>query len=71
MNKLALRENSGDWIYYLTSLTYKEIAENVKKIDDELHTSKTLSDMIQRSLTDNVEKIARYIESQPEHFFNA
>lgn len=71
MNKLALRENSGDWIYYLTSLTYKEVAENVKKIDDELHTSKTLSDMIQRSLTDNVEKIARYIESQPEHFFNA
>ena len=71
MNKLALRENSGDWIYYLTSLTYKEVAEFVKKIDDELHASKTLSEMIQRSLTDNVEKIAKYIESQPEHFFNA
>ena len=71
MYKLALREKSGDWIYYLTSLTYKEVAEHVKKIDDELHSSKTLSDMIQRSLTDNVVKIAKYIENQPEHFFNA
>lgn len=71
MNKLAFRENSGDWIYYLTSLTYKEVAEYVKKIDDELHASKTLSEMIQRSLTDNVGKIAKYIENQPEHFFNA
>ena len=32
MKKLALRENSGDWIYYLTSLSYKEVLENVKKI---------------------------------------
>ena len=42
MNKLALREKSGDWIYYLTSLTYKEVSEHVKRINDELHTSKTL-----------------------------
>lgn len=68
MNKLALREKSGDWIYYLTSLTYKEVNDYVKKVDDELHTSKSLSDMIQRSLTDNVAKIAKYIEKQPEHF---
>ena len=71
MNKLALRENSGDWIYYLSSLTYKEVSDCVKRIDDELHASKSLSDMIQRSLTDNVGKIAKYIENQREHFFNA
>lgn len=71
MNKLALREKSGDWIYYITSLTYREVAEHVKRIDKELHESHTLSDMIQRSLTDNVNKIATYIETQNEHFFNA
>lgn len=71
MKKLAFREHSGDWIYYLTSLSYKEVAQHVKKIDNELHTSKSLSDMIQRSLTDNVKKIATYIENQREHFFNA
>ncbi len=71
MNKLALREKSGDWIYYLTSLTYREVADHVKKIDKELHESHSLSDMIQRSLTDNVNKIATYIETQSERFFNA
>lgn len=71
MNKLALREKSGDWIYYITSLTYREVSDHVKKIDKELHESHTLSDMIQRSLTDNVNKIATYIQTQSERFFNA
>lgn len=71
MNKLSLREKSGDWIYYLTSFKYYEVEKYVKRIDRELHSSKTLSDMIQRSLTDNVDKIANYIVNQKEHFFNA
>lgn len=71
MNKIAFRENSGNWIYYLTWLTYKEVCVYVKKIDKELHQSNSLNDMIQRSLTDNVKRIATYIEKQPEHFFNA
>ena len=71
MNKIAFREKSGDWIYYLTWLTYQEVSVFVKKIDKELHKSNSLNDMIQRSLTDNVNRIATYIEKQPEHFFNA
>ena len=43
----------------------------VKRIDDELHKSKSLNEQIQRSLTDNVEKIEHYIKRQKEHFFNA
>ena len=61
MNKIAFREKSGDWIYYLTWLTYKEVELYVKRIDKELHQSNSLNDMIQRSLTDNVKKIATYI----------
>lgn len=71
MNKIAFRENSGNWIYYLTWLTYKEVSLYVKKVDKELHQSNSLNNMIQRSLTDNVKRIAAYIEKQPEHFFNA
>lgn len=71
MNKIAFRENSGNWIYYLTWLTYKEVSLYVKKVDKELHQSNSLNNMIQRSLTDNVKRIAAYIERQPEHFFNA
>ncbi len=48
MKKLSLREKSGDWIYYLTSFTYKEVKENVKRVDDELHKSKSLNELIQR-----------------------
>lgn len=71
MNKTAFRQKSGDWIYYLTWFTYKEVELYVKKIDDELHKSASLNDMIQRSLTDNVDRIANYIQKQEEHFFNA
>lgn len=71
MNKVALREKSGDWIYYLTSFMYSEVRDYVKRVDGELHKSNSLNEMIQRSLTDNVNSIARYIENQKEHFFNA
>ena len=57
MNKLAFRAKSGTWIYYLTYFTYQEVCKLVKRIDDELHKSKSLNEQIQRSLTDNVEKI--------------
>lgn len=71
MKKIAIRNHIGDWVYYLTSLSFKEVSDNVCKITNELHESRTLSDMIQRGLTKNVEKIADYIESQQERFFNA
>jgi DNA sulfur modification protein DndB len=71
MNKIALREYSGDWIYYITAFTYEEVEKYVKKVDNELHKSNMLSEMIQRCLTNNVGKIANYIQQQREHFFNA
>lgn len=71
MNKLAFRQKSGDWIYYLSYFTYEEVSLYVKRIDSELHKSQSLNDMIQRSLTDNVQSIASYIQNQSEHFFNA
>ena len=37
MNKIAFREKSGDWIYYLTWFTYREVSDHVKRIDEELH----------------------------------
>ena len=43
----------------------------MKKIDQELHTSTSLKDQLQRSLTKNYESITDYILSQKEHFFNA
>lgn len=71
LNIPAIRGILGDIVYYTSSFTFKQIAERVKKIDQELHTSTSLKDQLQRSLTKNYESITDYILSQKEHFFNA
>ena len=67
----AIKAKIGTWDYYLTTLTFQEITDNVSKIDDELHKSESLKDLIQRSITDNYISIKEYILKQPEMFFNS
>ena len=50
---------------------FKEVDEYVRRINDELHKHKTLSDMIQRSITENYKRISEYLINQEERFFNA
>lgn len=71
INIPAIRGILGDIVYYTSSFTFKQIAERVQKVNDELHTSTSLKDQLQRSLTKNYESITNYILSQKEHFFNA
>lgn len=71
INIPAIRGVLGDIIYYTSSFTFKQIAERVKRVDNELHTSTSLKEQLQRSLTNNYESITDYILSQKEHFFNA
>lgn len=67
----AIRANIGDWIYYVATLSFKQVNKYVKRIDDELHQSKLLSEMLQRSITDNYKSIATYIKTHEDRFFNA
>lgn len=67
----ALRGKIGEWTYYLATLTFNEVNQYVKKIDDELHTSDKLSELIQRSISSNYIEIKKYLLSQEERFFNA
>lgn len=67
----AIRGKIGTWIYYISSLTFEQISQNVKKIDDELHKSEKLSDLIQRSISNNFKEIAKYVLTQEERFFNS
>ena len=71
LNIPAIRGILGEIVYYTSSFTFKQISERVKKIEQELHTSTSLKDQLQRSLTKNYESITDYILSQKEHFFNA
>jgi DNA sulfur modification protein DndB len=67
----AIRAQIGMWVYYISTLTFTQVNERVKKVDDELHKSKTLRDRLQRSITDNYKRIASYITNQDERFFNS
>jgi DNA sulfur modification protein DndB len=67
----AIRANIGIWCYYISALSFSDIANYVKKVDNELHNSATLSEMIQRSITDNYIRIKEYLLTQEERFFNA
>lgn len=61
----------GNWTYYTGVLSFEDISKYVSPINDELHKSKSLSDAIQRSITDNYLAIKEYILNQEERFFNA
>jgi DNA sulfur modification protein DndB len=67
----AIRAKVGIWVYYVSTLTYTEVKEYVKKVDNELHKSTVLREMLQRSITDNYKQIAAYIRQQEERFFNS
>lgn len=67
----AIRGVIGKLTYYTATFTFKQIAERVKRADEELHTSKSLREQLQRALTDNHKSITEYILTQKEHFFNA
>ncbi len=70
MRRPAIRSGMGIWNYYVSSMTFSQIAEYVK-MPDEIYKSKRLSDMIQRTVTDNVGEIVEYIEKVQERFFNS
>lgn len=67
----AIRAKIGNWTYYTSTLTFQQISEYIERVDDQLHKSEGLKDLIQRSLTKNYESIRDYIINQEERFFNA
>ncbi len=67
----VIQASIGTWTYYTGVLSFEEISNYVSPINDSLHKSQSLSDAIQRSITDNYISIKEYISSQDERFFNA
>lgn len=66
----AIKAVMGDQVYYVGVLTFKEVSELVSRVDEELHNSEHLKDLIQRSISSNYLSIKEYILKQPERFFN-
>jgi DNA sulfur modification protein DndB len=67
----CLRGSFGDWIYYSCLMSVGDLATRVQYAD-QVHTSKELSKLIQRSLEgERAAKIATYLRSNDERFFNS
>jgi DNA sulfur modification protein DndB len=71
----ALRGRIGDWFYYVTVMSFEEVAKRVKlpkEIDSYYNESIKLEDWIQRELDTNRTKlIIDYLNNQPQRFFNS
>lgn len=67
----AIRGKIGNTIYYCTTLSFKQVGEMVKPVNDELHTANSLKEQIQRSLTNNFLKIKEYILNREDRFFDS
>ena len=67
LRRPAIRSGMGIWNYYVSSMTFEQIAHFVK-MPEEIYKSKKLSEMMQRSLTDNVKAIVEYLKCEKERF---
>ena len=67
----SLRSLVGDWNYYVTTLTFREVALLVKA-PDEIHERKKLAEWIQReAIESHADAIAAYIETTPQRFLGS
>lgn len=66
----AIRGVMGDWVYYIGLLKMKDVAERIKPAG-EVHSSDSLEELLQRSLSKRSEEIAEYLLTQSQRFFNA
>lgn len=68
----AMRGVIGNTTYYLLNLSFKQVAERVTSMSsNEIFTSQSLKDQLQRSLTNNVQKIKDYLLNHDDHFFSS
>lgn len=66
----ALRARMGDWTYYVSFMCMGDIADRISVVND-IHSSTSLREWLQRMLTNNSQKIAEYLLGQEQRLFNA
>lgn len=67
----SLRSHVGDWNYYVTTLSFEEVAALIKA-PDEIHERKNLAEWIQRKAIDShAEAIAQYIVGNTQRFLGS
>ncbi|MBQ3640819.1 DGQHR domain-containing protein [bacterium] len=67
----AIKGKIGNWRYYSGIMSFEDICKVVTASISELYEAKSLSNALQRGLTDNYIAIKNYILHDNERFFNA
>jgi DNA sulfur modification protein DndB len=67
----ALRSRMGDWSYYVTTMTFEDVARWIQQAD-RIKERREFKTWIQREIDEGrKEQIARYLRAQKQRFFNA
>ena len=66
----AIKAKMGDWTYYITKMTFGEVASQVK-LAEEIHKNKELDELIQRDLSDRVEAMTAFLMEEPQRFYGS
>jgi len=67
----SLRAIMGDWVYYITTMTFSDISDRIKPVS-RIKEKEDLRAWLQRKLTPRrKQEIAQYLLMQKQHFFNA
>lgn len=71
LRRPAIKAGMGNWTYYISTLTYKQLA-NYVKMPNEVYESKDDSERVQRQLDDgHVQSIKDYLTKVEDRFFDA
>jgi len=66
----SLRARMGDWWYYITTMTFQEVASRVVPVD-QIHEKQELKTWIQRTIKPiRLKQIATYLTTHEQRFFN-
>ena len=60
----------GDWAYYVALMSLADVKERIG-LANEIHTSATLNEFIQRRVTARTDNIRDYLLDQPQHLFSS
>lgn len=67
----ALRGRFGDWAYYATLMKLEQVASRIDYAKD-IHSSQSLSELIQRELREGrAKEICEYLQKNDDRFFNS
>ena len=66
----AIKSKMGDWIYYITKMTFGEVSKQVE-LAEEIHPNRELDQLIQRELGNRVKEMTDFLLNESQRFYGS